>query len=226
MTGSLPDYYLPRPGAWSAEDTTSFERLYADQVRPGDGRRVSYDLAAPRWQFLCWLVEHHDVLLHGSGRADIDEFALHHPHDKDPFADRPAVFAASDGIWAMFFAVVDRAVAKSLINASFVAVDGDADARASYYYFSVNADALAARAWRDGTVYVLPRAGFEQQEGEEHEGLWIESNQWVSTRPVRPLASLAVTPEDFPFLTDVHGHDVDTVVARAAADPDAFPWRD
>ena len=164
------------------------------------------------------------MLLHGSGRDDIDEFALHHPHDKDPFADRPAVFAASDGIWALFFAVVDRAVATSLVNASFVAVDGSA--RASYYYFSVNADALDAEAWHDGTVYVLPRADFEQQEGEEHGGLWIESNQWVSTRPVRPLARIDVTPADFPFISQVHGHDLEAVVARAEADPDAFPWRD
>lgn len=224
MTGALPDYYLPRPAAWSADDAAAFERLYAGQVAPGDGRAISFDLAAPRWQFLCWLVESHGVLLHGSDRDDIEQFALHHPNDKDPFADRPGVFAASDGIWAMFFAVVNRPVAPSLVNASFVAVEGQV--RTSYYYFSVNADALDGDTWRPGTVYVLPRAGFEQQQGEDHEGLWIEANQWVSTRPVRPLARLDVSPEDFPFIYDVHGHDVETVIARATADPDAFPWRE
>ena len=31
MTGALPDYYLPRPDTWSADDAAAFERLYAEQ---------------------------------------------------------------------------------------------------------------------------------------------------------------------------------------------------
>jgi hypothetical protein len=39
------------------------------------------------------------------------------------------------------------------------------------------------------------------------------------------LAVLRVEPDDFPFLEMVNGHDEGIVTARAAADPEGFPWR-
>jgi hypothetical protein len=107
----IPDYCLVRPEGTTAADLVAFERLYTDQIEPGGGRRIDYGLAAPRWQFLCWLAETKDVLLHGSGNAGIREFEPRRPADTSEFGGRNAVFAASDGIWATFFAIVDRAVA-------------------------------------------------------------------------------------------------------------------
>jgi hypothetical protein len=220
----IPHYYLVRPHGWTSDDVSAFERLYAEQVEPGGGRRIEYRLAAPRWQFLCWLAESRDVLLHGSGNADIVEFEPRRPADASEFGGRLAVYAASDGIWAMFFAVVDRAVATSLVNMSVVV--GPDGAGTPLYYFSVNKDALARGAWHAGTVYVLPRASFERRPDTAREGGPVRSNEWASLDAVRPLAALPVSPADFPFLHEVNGHDQPTVAARAARDPDAFPWRD
>jgi hypothetical protein len=105
-------------------------------------------------------------------------------------------------------------------------VAGHEGTERSLYYFSVNHDALVRGAWHSGTVYVLPAETFERQPDTAREGVPVRSNQWASAEPVRPLAALPVTPADFPFLADVNGHDQPTVVARAARDPDAFPWRD
>jgi hypothetical protein len=40
------------------------------------------------------------------------------------------------------------------------------------------------------------------------------------------MASLTVTPTDFPFLNQVRSHDQQMVSDRAAQDPDNFPWLD
>jgi hypothetical protein len=219
-----PDYYLTRPAAQAGSDLGAFERLYAEQVEPGGGGPIAYRLDAPRWQFLCWLTDTKGLLLHGSSRSDIDEFEPRRPADASEFGGQRAVFAASDGLWAMFFALVDRTVATSLVNTSaMVVADG---VQTSLYYFSINEDALHANPWQPGTVYVLPRRGFERQPDYEWQGLQVEVNHWASLDSVRPLASLAVTPGDFPFVSQVNGHHQPTVAARAAANPHAFPWRD
>ena len=221
-----PDFYLRRPSPPSESDVEDFARLYADMVRPGADGPLDYRLAAPRWQFLCWLADTQDVVLHGSGRPDIEEFEPRQADDVSEFGARLAVYAASDGLWPMYFAIVDRGRVRSLVNACAHVVDAEGRRLGDYYYFSVDADALAAGPWRDGTVYVLPRDTFEQQAEEDWDGLRVQATQWASPVAVRPLARLAVRPADFPFLGQVQGHDVATIAARAAADPEAFPWRD
>jgi hypothetical protein len=224
----LPDWYLTRPSTPSDADLDDFAQLYERSVHGGCSGEIGYEIGAPKWQFLCWLTDTHDVLLHGSARDGVDEFEPRLPGDTSEFGNREAVFAASDGLWAMFFAILDRTIARSLVNACFTVRTGieGVDPDDVYYYFSVNADALdRGRGFGPGVVYLLPRATFEQQADDDHEGAVIGSRQWASLVPVRPLGRLAVTPDDFPFLADVNGHDVETVIARAAADPDGFPWR-
>ncbi len=220
----MPDFYLSRPAGWSRAEADAFERLYRDQIRPNvAGAVIDYRLTAPKWKFLCWLIETKDVLLHGSSRDDIVSFEPRRADDASEFGGQRAVFAASDGIWAMFFAITNRRVATSLVNASFWFNDGATPD--TFYYFSINTDAFDGRPWREGTVYVLPRSSFDRQADEQWQGTQIKSHQWASVVPVQPTASLTVTPEDFPFLDEVHTHDQATVVARASADPDGFPWR-
>jgi hypothetical protein len=220
----IPEYFLLRPAGWATADVAAFERLYAEQVEGGTGGRIDYRLGASRWQFLCWLADSKNVVLHGSGNADIVEFEPRRPADNSEFGRQQAVYAASDGIWATFFAVVDRAVATSLVNMSVVV--GEAGHETPMYYFSVNRDALLRAPWHPGAVYVLPRTTFVRQPDTAREGVPVRSNQWASRAAVRPLASLPVAPVDFPFLHRVNGHDQPTVAARAAQDPDGFPWRD
>jgi hypothetical protein len=106
------------------------------------------------------------------------------------------------------------------------AVVVEAGAQTPLYYFSINSDALLGEPWQAGSVYLLPRGGFVRQPDETWQGVVVRSNQWASLDPVRPLASMAVTPSDFPFLSTVHGHHQATVAARVVRDPGAFPWRD
>jgi hypothetical protein len=41
--------------------------------------------------------------------------------------------------------------------------------------------------------------------------------------PARPLTRLAVSPEDFPLLDNIRGHDDTIIRARAERDRDGFP---
>ncbi len=221
-------YLLPRPPMDLTPTTVAaFEQLITTAVLPGSGATIDYTLDVPKWQFLYYLCDTQEILLHGSGNPDIDEFEPRQSNDTAEFGNRQAVYAASDGLWPMYFAIVDRNNGvTSLINACVHLIEADGTRHGPYYYFSVNDDALAAQAWRNGMIYVLPRATFEAQALIPDQDGMVEVQQWASRVPVRPLAKLAVTPDDFPFLAQVRGHDLAVVSERARQNPDGFPWLD
>ena len=219
----LPAYFLPQPPT-NEDETTLFDQLYKTIRAQGEGAAIHYHLAAPTWQFLCYLCNRHHLVLHGSGRADITEFEPRKANDVAEFGDQCAVYASSDGVWAMYFAIVNRDNSvTSLINACFQIVEQTGKSE-PYYFFSINEDAFVNNPWREGTIYLLPGDSFTQQPRQSYRGHEIEIAQWASPVPVKPLAKLRVTPEDFPFLSQVLSHDPTILSGRASADPDAFPW--
>lgn len=170
-------------------DAGSFERLLhaVDEAR---GDEIEYDAAAPKHAFFRYLLEHREVLLHGTGDPSIERFEPRRQTDYDNEWTE-AVFATDDPIWPIFFAVVNRQVARSLVNGCSRRW-GD-----SHYYFSIGTDPKRSDAWRDGWIYILPRETFR---------LHPSGPEWLSPVAVRPLARLGVEPSDFPFLHDVVGH--------------------
>lgn len=221
----LPDYWLSRPAARPDAATTDlFDRLLDEVLAGGGGRPIDYSLAAPKWQFLCHAAERSDVVLHGSGDPDIQEFEPRQPEDELEFSNRLAVFAATDGIWPMYYAVLDRDSHPALsVNAS-IRVGSHVRGSAPSYFFSLSRPALERRPWRSGSVYLLPAGTFENQPPIAVGDAWVHVAQAASSVPVKPVARLEVGPEDFPFLEQVRGHDDAVVAARMAADPEGFPW--
>lgn len=222
----LPPYFLPRPPMdLDADLIAAFDRLLADATQRGPEEAIDYTLDAPKWQFLCYLCEAHDVIMHGSGSADITEFEARQSNDTEEFGNRRAVYAASDGIWPMYFAIANRdGPVGSLINACFRVVDGEGNRSRPYYFFSINEDAFEGNTWRNGMVYVLPRATFEQQPLDDSRGMKVEIEQWASPVNVKPLAKLDITPDDFPFLAQVRGHNNAIIGERVKLNPGGFPW--
>jgi len=181
-----------------ADKVTAFENAFAPAGAHG---RIEYQLPYPKHEFLRYLVTKRDVVLHGSSNGAIDIFEP--TWQTDYFGRvRHAVFAASDGIWPMFFAILDRSrYHGSLRNVCYWDVD-DAGKRQKCYGFSINAAFLERQPWREGSIYVLPRATFERVVDEDGS----PSEEWLSTRTVTPITRLAVSPSDFPLLKDVEGH--------------------
>jgi hypothetical protein len=221
----IPSCFLTQPEAdWGAETIASFERL-CTQFLEDRGAAIDYRLSAPKWQFLCHLCEQKEIVLHGSGETEITELEPRQSNDAAEFGNRRAIYAASDGIWAIYFAIVDRRRVTSLLNGCARVVEPSGRS-GPYYFFSVNGDALPYHPWRSGTIYLLPRHSFEAQPLQPYRGALIEIAQWASHVPVKPLAKLAIEPEDFPFLEQIRPHDPEVIRARAAVDPDGFPWLD
>jgi hypothetical protein len=179
-------------------DDEAFARL-VQEVDEAGGAEVAYNAQAPKHAFFRYVLEQRPVLLHGTGDPTISRFEPQRQTDYDNEWTN-AVFATDDPIWPLFFAVVNRTVARSLINACSRRY-GE-----SHYYFSIGTHPKQPDAWRRGWIYVLPRATFD---------LHPSGPEWLSPVAVTPLARFGVEPADFPFLGDVTRHTLGEPVGRA-----------
>ncbi|GGR86836.1 hypothetical protein [Deinococcus sedimenti] len=184
----------------------------------------------PRWLFLRWL-QGQGVLFHGSPQPGLTEFEPRTPHDRsaDEFSKRNGVFATSDALWALMYALRDRRRVRGMLNAALQVEEagGWSDVR---YFLSLapQPDATVTRGedlLTPGVVYVLPPDGFDLMPPYDWPGLGrVREPHLICPHPVRPLLAVPVTPGDFPL--PVRLHDAATVNARCAADPWGFPWLD
>jgi hypothetical protein len=217
-------YWLRRPGpAPDAAARAEFDALLAAALGAGPGTAIDYRLAAPKWQFLCHVADRGQVVLHGSSDPDIGRFEPRQSNDILEFGNRKAVYAAADGLWAMFFAILDRPRHRmSLTNSCFRLLGEDGSVSEPYYYFAVNNEVLEQNQLGPGTVYLLPESRFEREPAFVEGGRRVLTAQAACLEPVEPLAKLAVEPADFPLR--IRGYDLATQLARVEADPGEFPW--
>jgi len=176
-----------------------FESIFATALSHPSST-IEYHDIAPKYEFLTYLVQTQPVVLHGSNNLAITVFE---PRLTTDWAGRPlqAVYAAADGIWPMFFAIIDRKpYPYSLHNGCAWTTDATGQS-IKVYQFAMSARVLGDQPWRNGMIYVLPRDTFTQVR--DHVGQTTE--EWASPTPVHPLAKLAIQPRDFPFLDDVQG---------------------
>jgi len=224
----LPDYWLERPATSASSSTEAaidelLSALDAAADRPLDvddllGRHADVE----RWRFLCALADRRRFAFHGTGDGEIDSFEPRQPIDFAPFGDQKAVFATSDPIWAMFYAIVDRDRYEiTLNNGCILLIDPPAP---PHYFFSISRDELPKRPWRTGYVYLLPADTFVEQPAGPYAGHTAQIPQLASSVPVAPLARLQVSPDDFPFLAQIRGHDDQRLSEYAHAVMTASPW--
>jgi hypothetical protein len=185
---------------------------------------IDFNLPFPKWQFLCHLADYHDIALHGSGNPDIDLFEPRQSNDLGEFGNQKAVYAASDGLWAMFFAIVYLDRVKSITNACVRLADETGALHGPYYVFSVSQASLPNQPWRTGTVYLLPRETFITQPSVPFGSNEVHIAQLASFEPVQPMAKLTVTPADFPFLSQIRGHADERLQEYATALQTGAPW--
>ncbi len=221
----LPDYWLPRPNTELDEATRfAFDDLINTTLGIGGCPTIQYTLPFPKWQFLCYLADHHNLALHGSGDSQIALFEPRQANDLNEFGSQKAVYAASDGLWAIFFAIVDRTRVNSITNACVRLANEEGTLHGPYYVFSVSQSSLPNQPWRTGTVYLLPRTTFVTQSSIAFGSYQIHIAQLASVEPVQPLAKLTVAPADFAFLTQIRGHDDERLQEYATALQTGAPW--
>ena len=198
--GLEPPPYEPDP-----ERDRAFEALL-DITAPGG--RIEWDLPYPKHEFVRWAQGLDRFIFHSSTNIAIDEFVpirnsiefLNHGGR----GNLGAVYGTHDGYWSMFFAIVDRSRLRGSIRNGVMRWEAP-DGRVRFtYQFSVEQDSLTRRPFTTGAVYLLPRDTFRRLP--YYPGGPI-SDEWASEEPVRPVASLIVEPDAFPFLDQIAGHD-------------------
>ena len=177
------------------------------------------------WHFLSALAERREIAFHGTGDPNIVSFEPREPIDFAPFGHQKAVFATTDPIWAMYYAIVDRdRYPLTLANGCILLVDAEGRPGLPHYFFSITGDALREQPWRTGYVYFLPAETFVAQPAETYAGRTARVPQLASPVAVTPFARLRVTPEDFPFLAQIRGHEDSRLGEYAQAVMAAAPW--
>ena len=221
----LPDYWLTRPTVNFDEGAqNAFDALLDTTLSIGGCPTIEFTLSWPKWQFLCHVSDHHDIALHGSGDPNIAMFKPRQSNDLREFGNQKAIYAASDGLWAMFFAIVDRERVMSITNACVRLADELGNLHGPYYVFSVSQTALPNQPWRTGAVYLLPRGTFIVQPPLAFGSNEVHIAQLASFVTVQPLAKLTVTPADFPFLMQIRGHDDQRLQEYATALETGASW--
>jgi hypothetical protein len=222
----LPDYWLQRPILdLDSKTCADFDQMLARVKAGGITTRIDYSFNAPKWQFLCYMADQHGVVLHGTGDPGIQVFEPRPSNDLSEFGAQTAVYAAGDGLWAMFFAILDRShFPITTSNACIRLVDEAGRVSEPRYVFSISGTALRQRPWRKGVVYLLPGDTFANQPPLQFGPYEVRIPQLASLAPVRPFAKLEVDPEDFPFLKDIRGIDETRLAEYGQAMQTGAPW--
>ncbi len=200
-TVALRALFLPEP-TWAPneERKRAFDALFLKAFSLGLDEPIDYTLPYPRHEFLRYLVTQQDVVLFGSNSPSITVLEPRAQNDSSGQRLR-GVFASGDGIWPIFNAILDQELYQgSVRSAAFVVKITRAQER-RYYYFSLNEKLHLLKPWRVGMVYILPRPAFQPVSQSV-----VRYDEWVCPHPVRPIAKIAVTPQDFPFLHQVTAH--------------------
>lgn len=174
-----------------------FEQMYEAALKQGG--LVAYQASYPKHEFLAFLVREKGVLLHGSNNQDITELEPRQANcQSKKFGNMNGVYAVEDEILPIFYAIKDR---ERFVGPAISGVTRTQDKTGihKHYSFEVPSSTLKEAPWSNGTIYILPRDSFER--GVDDNG--NDSDEWMSSEPVVPLAKLEVGPQDFPYLNEI-----------------------
>jgi hypothetical protein len=175
------------------------------------------DIPARRLDFLRWLAENRPVVFHGSPRDDLAELSTERRStDTTAWGNQQAVYASSDPVWAIYFACLRRDDGwTGTRNGSMGKPGGPLYPR--QYFFLHNRGSASPGRFGPGSLYVLPPESFVADA--PLAGV-VDTAHLVSHTPVKPLARVDVTPEDFPFRDRVayykDGESIATSLLRAS----------
>ncbi|WP_217587579.1 hypothetical protein [Lentibacillus saliphilus] len=200
MLNSIKKFILDRTRLLKLEELKlsehaieEFDEMFLRNISSNNGSIFTYNSRYPLYMFLNYVIEKKGLVVHGSNNSSINRFE---PRNSSLFNGKPikAVFASSDGVWSLFFAVVNRKGYVGSIRNLCLSVTTN-KGKKRYYYFSTNND--APNRWTDGTIYFFSKTLFKQG------GI---KDEWVCETELEPLAKLTVTPSDFPFRDKVRVH--------------------
>ena len=184
---------LPSLPAVSVDaETEAHFAAAADSLLAGE----TTEIPDRRLDFLRWLAENRPVAFHGSPRGDILELSTERKsRDATTWGNQQAVYASTDPVWAIYFACLRRDGGwTGTRNGSIARAGGPLYPRR--YFFLHNRGSASPDRLGPGSLYLLPPDSFVADK--PLSGV-LDTAHLVSRTPVRPLARIDVTPDDFPF---------------------------
>lgn len=169
-----------------------------------NGELLTLDPHISKYRFLLYLSQHHNYLFHGSNHPAIDEFE---PREQTLFNNKltKAVFASSEPMWSIFYAVFDRSkLVGSFRNGCLVYKNR------KYHFYSLNQSTKNNDPWTEGVIYLLPRDSFVQP---DHRKLYFD--EWISHDHVKPLGKIEVSASDFIFKNKVATHEASEGIIKS-----------
>lgn len=191
----------------SPSKRAQFDHLLQSCLQQDDGGWIPYDLPYPRHEFVQYLSDQDRFIFHGSNNLEIETFQPFRKsmelRDSTGRGNIAGVYGTHDGLWSMFFAVIDRSALRGSIRNGVMYFQNRAGERLPVYHFSINQEQLAQKPLTEGALYLLPRSPFKRLRLTDVSF----ANEWASEEPVRAIAKLHLQPGDFPFLDRIGGHD-------------------
>ena len=187
----------------NSQKIEAFEYLFLEARRLGPAAFIDYDLKYPKHEFLRYLVERKQILLHGSNYPDLRVLLpMRFTLDARAAMNNQSIFASADGVLPMFFAILDRENYVGTMSIGAYRLPDATGLATTHYFFSINEAKLKSWPFRCGTIYLLPKDKFKP--AADGQGVVLE--EWISHEPVQVIAKLSISPEDFPLLDTIWGH--------------------
>ena len=184
-------------------EKAAFDALLASSLLHGRNSLIDYHLPYPKLDFLNYLCDWGGYVAHGSINHELEVLQpIRFSTDSGEFGRREQIFCSPDGIWAMWFAILDKAKCKLTENGC-VRV-GSGPKRIKYYHFDLPVRCKYDPPFVEGMIYLANATDFPfHRTFPLLDWFDAEIEEWGSTNPVTPLARLAVKPDDFPYLDRV-----------------------
>ena len=112
--------------------------------------------------------------------------------------NKNAVYCVTDPVLPIFYAIKDLSKINGVVESG---VMSDLQTGELKYKFKIPKEALDAKPWKKGVVYIFDKKQFHPEKDDSGK----LSGEWTSEVPVRPIAKLEVGPEDFRFINEVEG---------------------
>lgn len=178
-----------------------FERVLDEALAEKEGEEVpviEYDLPYPKEEFLKFLVEEKNVLLHGSPNADLEILEPRRANDAaKESGNKEAVYAVTDPVLAIFHAIQDREKIDGAVESE---TRDNSETGEQEYKFSMPKRSLESEPWKTGMIYIFNKDDFKPEEdGGELSG------EWTSEEEVKSIAKIEVRPDDFSYIDEVEG---------------------
>ena len=206
-------YFTVSEPEYEAEKTAYFDSIFEEISQAKKAPAIKLNEKYTKHEFLRYMVDHKGLLARGSDQAGIMIFD---PQEGTDYFGNPtqAIYATQDGILPIFFAIINRdnPDLRALWNACKW-VQTDVGELHKVYAFALNQEAFAETAFGRGVVYLLPNESFRQVKSKSG----LPTTEWANKMSVQPLASLPVTPNDFPFLDQVKRFDLQDLMTQHRA---------